>query len=499
LRAVSGAFVSRFRHHRAVAPLIAVVGIVAMVGCRSKAPELRARNANIVLFSIDTWRADHLSVYGYGRPTTPALERLARDAIVFDNAFSAAPETAPSHMSMLTGIPPLVHGVKLFPFRKRDAVRPLSESFRTLAEILKADGYRTAAFTAAGQMGRDFGFARGFDEFTQDAVRGMNGNGPFSMDPSAVVAWLARVKDGKAPFFLFLHTYIPHTPYLPPPPYDTRYDPDYRGAIPSNRDAFFREVGANGNMAFFAFFKSVNQKDPADIRHLVALYDGEGNAADDAVAAILRALDAAALRENTIFIVTSDHGEEFLEHGSLIHPGELWDELIHVPLIVAAPGTRGFGRRVATPASSLDMVPTILDLVGAPPPSESFGRSLVPVMEGAPVANGRAILSEYWTQDEAKEAAPEPILRGVRSLRTSRYKLIRRFDAQTKEELYDLDMDPGEQHDVHDDPSHAAPLTALRHAADDIERVEDSRRKVAQAGETSSGTLSELRALGYIE
>src|SRR4029450_12754752 len=141
--------------------------------------------------------------------------------------------------------------------------------------------------------------------------------------------WLRDAAARPEPFFLFLHTYIPHTPYLPPPPYDTRYDPEYRGRVASNRAAFFASLGQTPYPRIFAlFWDTVDRSNPDDVRHLRALYDGECNAADDAVATFAAALDEGTLPERTIFIVTSDHGELLGEHGAFEHPGELWDEVI---------------------------------------------------------------------------------------------------------------------------------------------------------------------------
>ena len=460
---------------------------------------MRAPHANVVLLSVDTWRADHLSLYGYGRATTPGLEQLATDAIVFDRAFSAAPQTAPSHMSMLTGVPPLVHGVVNPDATK--GLRTLAPSIHTLAETFKAHGYRTAGFTASGNVRRLFGFARGFDQFHEDRVGGMNGNGPYSLDPQGVTWWLAQARTRPEPFFLFLHTYVPHTPYLPPPPYDTRYDPDYRGAIPSNRAAFFRQLPATRGpievSAFFEFFRHVDKQSPADIRHLIALYDGECNAADDAIVAIRRAIADAGVADRTIFILTSDHGEEFLEHGALIHPGELWDELLHVPLVVTTPAGRGDGRHIAAPVGGLDIVPTILDLVGLPPDPQALGRSLVPLMQSDPTWTDRPVLSEFLGGAASAPQVPEA-MQSLRSLRTGRHKLIRRFGAHPSDELYDLEVDPGEHRNVVDDPNAASVLARLRTTSDTIDRMEASLRAPGTEVPLSESTLSELRALGYV-
>ena len=470
--------------------------LALVVGCG--APDVRAPGANVVLISVDTWRADHLTLYGYERETSPTLQRLATDSVVFDRAFSASPHTAPSHMSMLTGVPPLAHGI--MNINTSPTVRTLPASIRTLAEMLKAHGYRTAAFTGAGNVRTDFGFPRGFDSFVQDSAVGMHGNRHRSLDPTAVLKWLNDTGVRAEPFFLFLHTYIPHAPYLPPPPYDTRYDPAYRGPIPSNRDAFFAQLDKTADFGKIdaLFWKHVDRKNPDDVRHLVALYDGECNAADDAVATFVRAIDEAALGARTIFIVTSDHGELFGEHDQFIHPGELWDELIHVPLIVRTPGTLGRGRRVGAQVSALDLVPTVLDLAGLPADPQPFGRSLAPLMEGAREASERVVVSEFLVTAEPAGSGFEP-RRWLRSVRTSHHKFIRRGGFLLGDLLFALDSDPGEARNVVGEPAYVPIRDRLRTTSDAIERAEAVLRAPSPERRLSDETLEQLRALGYVE
>ena len=450
----------------------------------------------MVLFSVDTWRADHLALYGYERPTSPALTRLARDAVVFEQAFSAGPHTAPSHMSMLTGVPPLAHGVmNVF---ASPTIRALAPSIRTLAEMLKAHGYRTAAFTGAGNVRGLFGFARGFDSYVEDEEAGMNGNRQYSLDPSAALGWMKDAAARPEPFFLFLHTYVPHAPYLPPPPYDTRYDPAYRGRVASNRAEFFASLARLPLPIDAAFWNTVNKSSPDDVRHLRALYDGECNTADDAVATFAAALDEGALSERTILIVTSDHGELFGEHGGFVHPGELWDELLHVPLVVRTPATRGRGSRVATPVGALDLVPTVLDLAGLPADPQPIGRSMVPLMMGQPDATERIVVGEFLGATKAVGEGFEPT-RWKRSLRTARHKLIRRAGFPEGDALYDLAADPDEQQNVIEDAGSAAVRARLHAASDALERAEASLRGAQPEETLSEETIEELRALGYVE
>lgn len=486
-----------------------VFAFVMLVGCGKKVgsiDEWAVPGGNLVFLSIDTTGADHMSLYGYERPTTPVLERLAAGALVFDNAISAAPSTAPSHMSMFTGMHPTIHGVTNFvrdpegEFRRLRSALP--QSIRTLAEILQEAGYRTGGFTGGGNTAGVLGFERGFDVYN-DQDSGLNGNSAARLvDTRRALDWIGDAARSGEPFFAFLHTYIPHSPYVPPPQFADRYNPDYAGRIPS-WDEFFTEDDGRLNTAVRdrRFWEHVDEDDPADREHLHALYDEEIGYADWLVDRLFSAMLDLGLRENTVFIITSDHGEQFQQHGEWKHHAQLWDELIHVPLLILVPAIReGDGRRIAHGVSSLELLPTILDLLGLPPDDQALERSLLPRLHGTEPWTDTPRISEFIKQrTESADGlwAPTSYLR---SLRTSRYKLIQRVSRRsTIEELYDLEADPGETVNVRHRPDLAQEVNRLRRASAELTTAAGELRGAMSASAPSEATLEQLRALGYIK
>jgi len=318
------------------------------------------KRPNLVFMIIDTVRADHLSTYGYRRQTSPNLSQLASRALLFRNSYSASTWTLPSTASLLTGLYPDQHGVRRLP----DVLPPEAN---TLAERLHALGYRTAAFTDGGFVDPEWGFAQGFDRY--DSTRGQ------AWSPKDVVRvvepaakWLeersAEAKaGGTGPFFLFVHTYEAHQPYL-----------NREGLA----DPFLPPGPKPRNEAYWIHFPARIQG--PELSRVVALYDGEIRRADRYFAKLWRALGRKEFASRTAILVTSDHGEELMDHGNLEHAmGKLYDENIKVPLILKLPdGTRG---TVASPVSGVDVMPTFLDLAGAPKADlEALpGRSLLPL------------------------------------------------------------------------------------------------------------------------
>ncbi|HXU31367.1 MAG TPA: sulfatase [Thermoanaerobaculia bacterium] len=323
-------------------------------------PSPAAKRPNLVFVIIDTVRADHLSTYGYRRQTSPNLTQLASRALLFRNSYSASTWTLPSTASLMTGLYPDQHGVKRLP----EVLPPEAE---TLAEKLHALGYRTAAFTDGGFVDPQWGFAQGFDRY--DSTRGQAWS---PKDVRRVVEpaarWLKeRAKGGKirgtAPFFLFVHTYEAHQPYMNR---EGLADP-YLPPGPKRRDE-----------AYWIHFPA--RLEGPKLARVVALYDGEIRRADRHLAILWRALGQEEFASRTALLVTSDHGEELMDHGNMEHGmGKLYDENIKVPLILKLPdGARG---TVTSPVSGVDVMPTLLDLAGASKNElEALpGRSLLPL------------------------------------------------------------------------------------------------------------------------
>ena len=318
---------------------------------------------NVVLVSLDTVRADHLSLYGYPRPTSPELDRFAADAWVFPESYAAATWTPPSHASMFTGLLPDQHGL-------RRVAETLAPEAVTAAELLRDAGYATAAITDGGFLDPHWGLAQGFDRY--DVTPGQ----PWEGKDAAVVFGRAErwVEENRSyPFFLFVHSYEAHQPYDNRGGFADRFlDPGYQGSFRDEVDVL--EDGA--------------LIDAAELPRVTALYDGGIRRADHFLGRFLRTLRDRGLLETTAVIVTSDHGEELREHGDLEHfLGKVFDEHVRVPLVVRPPGgvPARAERRPATAVSGLDLFPTLLDLAGLPagdPPPP--GRSLLAIAEEAP-------------------------------------------------------------------------------------------------------------------
>jgi len=306
----------------------------------------------VLLVSIDTLRADRLGCDGYSRDTSPALDRLARErAVRFEHAVAEAPWTLPSHVTMLTGLHPLTHGV-------RQPDEQPGEEVELLAERLARRGYYSFAVTDGGWLSEPWGFARGFDSFhAQD----------LDIDQAVEkVLEYVRFRNDKGPWFGFLHTYDVHCPYDPPAPYAGRF---------VSPDAEPVEVaGRCGNPDFNAMGLSAGQA-----RYLSDRYDEDVRRVDDALGSLLAAFDALDLWRDTVLIVTADHGEEFGEHGQIGHERTLEPEVLSIPLLVVAPG---FEPAVRPEVVGLaDLVPTVLELAGAGA-ARVDGRSLVPLLSG---------------------------------------------------------------------------------------------------------------------
>lgn len=321
----------------------------------------------VVLLSIDTLRADHLGVYGYDRDTSPNLDALAARGVVFDAAFAHSPSTAISHMSLFTSLYPPEHGLE--PPRHN----ALAETIPTLPEAFAAAGYRTAGHTEGGYMEGDHGFARGFEEWTDP---GFESSTDVESTLDKGLAFLRSVAgeddeegDGE-PFFLFLHTYSVHDPYEPPDAYRHRY---WQGAPPTDLPASAEtlEAANSGRLDL-----STEQVD-----YFRSRYDDGIRYADQVVGRFVAELEALGLLDEITLVVTSDHGEEFHDHGRLLHT-QVVPELLHVPLFVLHPGLTP--RRVTGPVRLVDLAPTVLDLTGVDAAAlpAARGVSLMPELTG---------------------------------------------------------------------------------------------------------------------
>ena len=368
---------------------------------------------NVILISLDTLRADHLGTYGYTRNTSPNLDRLAENGLVFEQAMSASHWTLPSHAAMLTGKDPVALGVL-------DSADTLSSRFETLAEEFDAAGWHTAAFVGSSPnsyIGARRGFDQGFDLYEHLPVphRGLDAHlllglsklwykqvehaiGAATHQVDLVGRWLESRPD--APFFLFLHLFDVHSdahhlPYEAPGEYEGRFisDPslDFTGCHPSG-------LCASELLMAYATGDLEARPAPNEIQRMIDLYDGGIAYTDAEIGRLLEALDRHGLREDTVVAITSDHGEAFWEHGVPLHR-DLHRENLHVPLILEGPGVPAI--RSGTVVQNLDVGPTLIELAGLGPRT----RSLLRVPHGSDDA-GRAFSASReqlaWTTNKAK-------------------------------------------------------------------------------------------------
>ena len=336
---------------------------------------------NVLFISIDSLRADRLGCYGNSRATSPTLDRLAREGVRFSNTMSTTSWTLPSHMSMMTGRYVLDHGVL-------DDSDRLSDSVPTLAEQLKAKGLTTGGIVSMLFLGSRYGFNRGFDDYDDHSIPSADEYDALHDEPAPKVTALATKwlqQHAHQPFFLFLHFWDVHYDYVPPPPYDTMFDPDYRGSITGRNFYYNKKVRKGMN--------------PRDLEDIIALYDGEIRWVDDHIAKIVGVLDDLGISDRTAVIVTADHGDEFFEHGSKGHRRTLYQEVVHVPLIMRIPGVAP-GRVIDAPTSLVDIMPTILSLVGAQIPPGVDGVSLLPALLGRGAPDEGSVYAELCRQGD---------------------------------------------------------------------------------------------------
>lgn len=435
---------------------------------------------NVILISIDTLRPDHLSCYGYNRQTSPTIDRLAAEGVRFAHAFSSTTWTLPAHLALLTGLPDLVHGTI-------SEAKKLDENRITLAEVLKKNGYRTwGIFTAPFLLPR-WGFSQGFDLYHDATLFDKSLDGPEMLSASergrTTPGALDKVEellseDSNSPFFLFLHLFDVHPDFDPPPPYDRMFDPDYSGTLDG------RNILNNPAVR--------NDMDQRDLDHLIALYDGEIRFVDEAgIRRLLQVLESKGLAEQTLLVITSDHGEEFFEHGVFGHRQNLFDTTLRIPLVLWGPGLIPSGLVIDEPARIIDIMPTILDLLGLEQSPESLGESLVPLFLG-PGQNPtvRPVFCEVQTKEIYLEG-----------LRTDRDKFIRDFKNDLRI-YFDLVEDPAEKIPV-EDPENEA----FRRAMDrflslrwDLVSYRDSLSWSATEAPRLDPELRErLKSLGYIK
>ncbi len=441
---------------------------------------------NVLLIGIEVIRADHVSRLGYFRNTTPTLDKLAHEGVIFSRAIATSSWTLPTNMSVFTSLYPSVHKVT-------DNKRTLPKRITTLAQVLKKNGYLTAAFVTSPVLDGGNGFSRGFDLYDDfsaklDLAVGLLGNEATNQDMftgartcevlnRTATAWLQ--KNHKKPFFMFLFYFDSHYPYTPPPPFDTTFDPDYVGPI--------EPATLPGNQ------RKMPRPAPRDLEHLIALYDGGIQYTDEYISKLLDALRKYGILDNTLVIVFADHGEAFYEHDKVGHGEMLYNEVIHIPLILRWPHAIPPSRQIDALVSQVDIMPTVLDYLNVEHDGFMQGRSLKALIEGHKAEIHDAVFAELSARKEDSYCA---VVSGGR-------KFI--LDLSTgRKELFDLTSDPEEQVNLYKEQSLSSPmlleskLTRWRVRNDRLFNILSGSETLPQV-ELDEDKLRQLRGLGYIQ
>lgn len=444
------------------------------------------RPASVLLISIDMLRADHVSCYGYERQTTPTMDQLAAEGVRFARHVSSAPWTLPAHAAMFTSLPDSVHGCV------DGTDNALPDGMVTLAERFGEAGFSTGGFFAGPYLHPAFGLGQGFDEYrfcVPDLAARLNGQAvtEWAGDPvahrrshhgvtnpgvvNAASKWLRDHKD--EPFFLFVHLWDAHFDFIPPKPFDARFgDPDYEGFVDGREFFFDRRI--NSSMG------------PKDLAQLIALYDGEIMWCDAHVKRLVELLEELQLDEDTIVVVTSDHGTEFFDHGDKGHRRTLYGEAINIPLVIRAPGRIPQGTVVEAVSRMVDLGPTLMELAGLAPSDQFTGVSLVSLVNGTETSP-RTALSELLA-DRNK----------MRSVIRGDGKLV--WNGVTDDVVwFDLAVDPEERvpHSNLDEGLGPELLQALQGELLEIERVAAKHRYPHQKIQLPAALEEAIKASGY--
>ena len=429
---------------------------------------------NVILLSIDSMGAKHLGSYGYSRPTSPNMDRIAHSGVLFENVIAQSNWTKPALASILTSLYPFVHKTDAqgetgdrVDVDVRDRSHVLDPRFRTMAEDFRDGGYATAGFSNGGYAHSFFGFGRGFDVYDNEA-------GGLESCTYRMLRWICR--NNIMPFMAWIHAWDVHFPYMDRPPYNRKFVKQ-RARIVLN--ASVRHQINSGERDLSA----------VELEFLRGLYDGAICYADDLIGLIVRELERLGLSDNTVLVITADHGEAFMEHGYIEHTACLHNEVIRVPLILSGP-TLPRGRRIRSQVRSIDIMPTLLDLCGLAPKAEVEGTSLLPLIAGA--------------ENNDLVAASETERGGGQTAFTDgRYKLIHKHAAGFVQ-LYELMQDPDEQCDISN--THPGICSAME------SQVLSWKQQVASCGDRywcghtpgpaidmQRDLIGRLRDLGYIE
>ncbi len=430
----------------------------------------KRKKPNILMISMDTVRRDHCSSYGYQQSTTPNLDAFCKQGTIFDQAYAPTSTTGPSHATMFTSLYPIAHHVK------KNGLK-LSENHITIAEILKSQGYQTSAIIGSFVLSARFGYSQGFSFFDESfelqgskhRVKSWEGNkidGAFCRRGNYVtnnaISWLKNKCDPDEPFFLFAHYFDPHNPYDPHEPFLSKFYP--------------------------------SKKNPNELEETIGKYDGEIAFIDYEIGKLLNVIKQMGLEEETLVIITSDHGEGLMEHNRMYHGVNIYEEAVRVPLLMRWPNVIKRGRIINNPVSLIDLTPTILDLIGINPDNWPFqGKSLVLRLQGESGSYENPIY--LYRRHYKKGIVGKTYVNGEQyGVRIGSWKYIEGKDEKLKL-LFNIATDPQESKNLC--TSH------LKRAKDLESHLKYWKKEHVQANNVLNKIpekeLERLKALGYVE
>ena len=446
---------------------------LASSGADRQALVVADERPNLLLYVIDTLRADHTSVYGYQRRTTPRLEELAGEGIVFDPAWANASWTWPGTVTLLTGALPSVHGAV-------NLLNLVSPKVGLLSETLQAAGYTTHAVVTNTNLREGRGTDRGWDDY-----RYLH-DSPGPTESSAFInrellPRLAELAASDRPFFVYLHSVDPHLPYREVPEHGQFVDPDYEGPIDGSIAsvlALLDDVRRDGLAAH-----------RADLEHVLGLYDGAVLHNDTRIGELVDAMAELGLLESTAILVTSDHGEEFLEHGGVAHGHSLYQELIRIPMVLRPPG--GVAPRRVAGAQQVDVAAMLAGLAGVTMPPTSIGRNLL--------SGGAADRRPVFSEQEVGDRRLWSLVEGGMKLHYNRNATRAAWQGRETHELFDLSADAGEQSNLYTSRPILAGYLLERVRALAAQLPTAAERDSMRADELTEEVREKLRALGYLQ
>jgi arylsulfatase A-like enzyme len=467
----------------------AVVAIVGVVGFRTYArfAPIYLEPPSIILIVIDTLRADYLGCYGFEGGISPSIDELAAESVLFENCSSHAPWTTPSVASMMTSLLPQAHGVAQPPDapqeyqvwrRQRTAAVP--ESAVTLAEVLRERGYQTGAFVSNTFLSHELGFAQGFDVFDASASKKPFRRAPAVLDPAG--RWLDSALSSRHPYFLYVHLMDVHGPYNSPEGNfnAVRESPSIRG----DRRLSIRE--------FDRIQPYLRRPQWTRMRHGKKLQTWRGryaagvHAADGHLGQLLRRIRQDKRWQNTVVVLTSDHGEALFDHGGWDHGFSLYEHQLHVPLLIRYPGSEYGGTRVSDVVRSVDIMPTLIRFAKAEMPPTVSGADLAPLARLAPgVEEPRSVFATSIKNSPGRS-----------SITIGRYKLIADSDGG-RARLFDLVSDPGELIDIAPVRPDVVGDLKLR-LLDEVAKIAAKAPPSEATTDLTSEEVERLRELGYV-